>query len=81
MIFETCGNHFETTQEGDETKLLEGATSEPRRWSFGLVLLASCGVLAMLVGAVAANDAMHVGEEKVQEVKVVQGGDDSRETN
>eukprot|EP00435_Cladocopium_sp_Y103_P054966 s168_g18.t1 len=54
----------ETKQiEGDETKLLEGATSEKPIWPFRLAVFASIGVLAVLVGAVAANDAMQVGDE------------------
>lgn len=53
--------------EGDETKLLEGEAcdaSEERRWHFMRVIVASFGLLAILIGAVAANDAMQVSEEK-----------------
>ena len=54
----------ETKQiEGDDTKLLEGATSEKPTWPFRLAVLATIGVLAVLVGAVAANDAMQVEDE------------------
>ena len=53
--------------EGDETKLLEGEAgdaSEEPRWHFMRVIVASFGLLAILIGAVAANDAMQVSEEK-----------------
>lgn len=53
--------------EGDETKLLEGEAcdaSEERRWHFMRVIVASFGLLAILIGAVAANDAMQASEEK-----------------
>ena len=54
----------ETKQiEGDETKLLDGATSEKSTWPFRLAVFATIGVLAVLVGAVAANDAMQAEDE------------------
>lgn len=51
--------------EGDETKLLEGTSEEVRRWPLRTLALVSFGVLAILVAAVATNDAMQVTEEQM----------------